>query len=180
MAVLHLVRHGEPDYEPVNSRGWPGAAADLSPLTPTGVEQAARAAAALDTAESKATYLVASPMTRALQTAAIIGHRLGLEVQVDFDLREWLCDDTFRWTHFDDVLAAYDDLNRCGGEWPPGEVKAWEPLSAVRRRVVEAVRRHVDRCEGALVVVCHAVVIRSLTGEDVVPLGAVRHYEFDR
>lgn len=159
----------------MNARGWPGAARDLAPLTPTGIEHAKAAAAEL--ANCGATYLVASPMTRALQTAAIIAHRLDLLVHVDFDLREWLCDDTFSWTGLGDVLAAYDDLNRHGGEWPPGAAKTWEPLSAVRNRTVEAIRRHSPEDGGSMIAVCHSVVIRSLTGEESVPLGAVRTYQ---
>ncbi len=177
MVLVHLVRHGEPDYEPINSRGWPGAAADLSQLTPTGIGQAEAAAAEL--AECGATYLVASPMTRALHTATIIGHRLGLSISVEFDLREWLCDDTFSWTGFRDVMAAYDDMNRVGGEWPPGETRSWEPLSSVRRRTVDALQRHAAQAHGPMIAVCHAVVIRSLTDEESVPLGAVRSYRTD-
>lgn len=177
MAVVHLARHGEPDYEPINSRRWPGAAADLSQLTPTGIQQAE--AAAVELAGAGATYLVSSPMTRALHTAAVIGHRLGLVISVDFDLREWLCDDTFILTSSADVMAAYDDMNRQGGEWPRGESRSWEPLSSVRRRAVGALQRHTDRADGPVIAVCHAVVIRSLTGEESVPLGAVRTYQPD-
>ncbi len=171
MAVVHLVRHGEPDYGPINSRRWPGAAADLSQLTPTGIQQAE--AAAVELAGAGASYLVSSPMTRALHTSAVIGHRLGLVISVDFDLREWLCDDTFSWTSSADVMAAYDDMNRHDGEWPGGEGKRWEPLSSVRRRAVDALRRHTNQADGAVIAVCHAVVIRSLTGEESPPLGTV-------
>ncbi|MBA3310161.1 MAG: histidine phosphatase family protein [Nocardioidaceae bacterium] len=172
MTTVYLVRHGEPDYEPVNSRGWPGAAADLSHLTPLGIRQSE--AAADELAECGAGYLVSSPMTRALHTATVIGHRLALPVRVEFELREWLCDDTFRWTSFAEVLAAYDELNECGGEWPPGESRRWEPLSAVRDRTMGALRRHAVQADGPFIAVCHAVVIRSLTGEESPPLGTVR------
>src|SRR3954453_3370414 len=37
---IYLVRHGEPDYEPIDSRGWPGMAADSAPLTAVGMKQA--------------------------------------------------------------------------------------------------------------------------------------------
>ena len=37
---IYLVRHGEPDYSPIDSRGWPGMAADSAPLTALGVKQA--------------------------------------------------------------------------------------------------------------------------------------------
>jgi hypothetical protein len=85
----------EADYSPIRERCWPGAVADLAPLTAGGSQQSMHAARQLATAG--ATAIVSSPMTRALQTAAIIGVHLGLKVEVDFDLREWLPDDTFSW-----------------------------------------------------------------------------------
>lgn len=38
MAVtqIYLVRHGEPDYEPIDSRGLPGTAADSAPSVRSG------------------------------------------------------------------------------------------------------------------------------------------------
>ena len=103
MATVYLVRHGEADYGPIRERRWPGAAADLAPLAASGSQQAMAAARQLATAG--AAMIVSSPMTRALHTAALIGGHLGLIVQVDFDLREWLPDDTFSWLDHADVAA---------------------------------------------------------------------------
>src|ERR1700754_4401922 len=89
---IYLVRHGEPDYEPIDSRGWPGMAADSAPLTTLGTKQAEELADLLS--GIGATYLVSSLFTRALHSAAIIGHRLALGVRVDYDLRDWLPDQT--------------------------------------------------------------------------------------
>src|SRR6266496_3026877 len=71
---IYLIRHGEPDYEPIDSRGWPGMAADSAPLSAVGMKQAEELADILSGV--RATYLVSSPFTRALHSAAIIGHRL--------------------------------------------------------------------------------------------------------
>ena len=92
MTQIYLIRHGEPDYTPVDSRGWPGMAADTAPLSPEGTKQAEALADLLS--GIGATYLVSSPFTRALHSAAIIGHRLALGVRVDYDLRDWLPDST--------------------------------------------------------------------------------------
>jgi broad specificity phosphatase PhoE len=86
MNHVHLVRHGEADFGPVNDRGWPGLASELAPLTPAGMAQAV--AAADELAGAGASYLVCSPATRALQTAAVIGHRLALGLHVEFELRQ--------------------------------------------------------------------------------------------
>jgi broad specificity phosphatase PhoE len=165
MTLVYLLRHGEADYQPVRERGWPGAAADLAPLSPAGVQQALRAAEKLSGAG--ATALVASPMTRALQTAAILAGRLGLPVSVEFDLREWLPDSTFSWRSVEEVRAAVSDFDAHGGEWPDGRPHAWEPLSHLRARCTAALQRAISGLPGhqVVIVVAHQMVIWSLTGD---------------
>ena len=178
MATVYLVRHGEADYGPIRERRWPGAAADLAPLTARGSQQAMAAARQLATAG--AAMIVSSPMTRALHTAALIGGHLGLIVQVDFDLREWLPDDTFSWLDHADIAAAAGDFERCGGEWPAGQRCAWEPLSQVRERATAALARqlpppHQDK---VLIAVCHEMVILALTGKPHTSTGTFRRISF--
>jgi broad specificity phosphatase PhoE len=165
MAMLYLLRHGEADYQPIRKRHWPGAAADLAPLSPLGVQQAHRAAEEL--ADVGATALVASPMTRALQTAAILAGHLSLPLSVQFDLREWLPDDTFRWRSVAEVHAAVNDFDAHDGEWPDGKPRAWEPLSHLRARCTAALRDALSELPGheVIVVVAHQMVIWSLTGD---------------
>ncbi len=164
MTAIYLLRHGEADYQPVRERQWPGSMADLAPLSARGQQQASAAAERL--AEVAATMLVCSPMTRALQTAAVVSCQLGLPIEIAFDLHEWLPDDTFSWHTHAEVLDYVDDFDSCGGEWPVGERRPWEPMSAVRRRASTALRAATasNPGDGALVAVCHEMVIRSLTG----------------
>ncbi len=165
MEPVYLLRHGEADYGLIRDRKWPGATADLAPLTALGIRQAAQAARQL--AALGATQIVSSPMTRALQTAAIVASSLGIPVEVEFDLREWLPDDTFSWRSHADVVAAVDDLDRCGGEWPAGQRRRWEPLSLVRKRAMAALARSAAQLDdgAVLVAACHEMVIRAVTGE---------------
>jgi broad specificity phosphatase PhoE len=175
---VYLLRHGEADYGPIRDRHWPGVIADLSPLTERGARQAAAAAAQLSGVA--ATAIVASPVTRALHTAAILVGHLRLPLAVDFDLREWLPDDTFSWREHADVLAAVRDFDRYGGEWPPGQRRGWEPLSALRERAMAALARSVSRLNGdaALIAVCHEMVIRAVTGERHTGTGEFRRVEW--
>lgn len=174
---LHLVRHGEADYQPIDSRGWAGLAADLAPLSEAGVKQAEAAADDLITAG--ATYLVSAPAARTLQTAAVIGHRLALGVRVEFDLHDWMPDRSGSWRGQAGVRAAYDDFVQHGGEWPDGGSRPWEPLSAVRERVTAALRRHARGTDGPVIVVCHSMVIRALTGDPETDPGGNRWYSLD-
>lgn len=165
MTVVYLLRHGEADYRPIDDRGWSGATAELAPLSDRGVLQAVEAAGQLSAVG--ATALVSSPVTRALQTAGILASRLGLLVTVQFELREWLPNDAYTWRSLADVRAALTDFDSCGGEWPAGERRAWEPLSAVRARTSAALHKVIadPGRHDVLIAVCHEMVIRSLTGQ---------------
>jgi broad specificity phosphatase PhoE len=173
MTMIYLLRHGEADYHPVRDRQWPGSMADLAPLSARGIQQAI--AAADELAGVGATTLVSSPFTRTMHTASFVASRLGLPVEVEFGLHEWLPDDTFGWQTHDEVLVQVRDFDAHDGEWPPGEHRPWEPLSVVRRRAGAAVRAAADRTPGgAVIAVCHETVIRSLTGARATATGQFR------
>lgn len=174
---IYLVRHGEPDYEPIDSRGLPGPAADSAPLTAVGMKQAEELADLLS--GIRATYLVSSPYTRALHSAAIIGHRLALGVKVDHDLRDWSPDHTGLWRGVADVHAAQAEFETYDGEWPDGIQRAWEPLSRVRERALAALARHTASTDGPVLAITHATVIRALTGERNTPHGGHEYYRYD-
>ena len=174
---IYLVRHGEPDYTPVDSRGWPGMAADTAPLSTAGAKQAEAVADLLS--GIGATYLVSSPFTRALQSAAIIGHRLALGVRVDYDLRDWLPDSTGSWRGTADVRAARAEFDEYGGEWPEGVPRPWEPRSRVRERARAALARHTASTDGPVLVITHALVIEALTGVPNTGHGTHEYYRYD-
>jgi broad specificity phosphatase PhoE len=178
MPVVYLLRHGEADYGHYERRGWPGATADLAPLSARGVREALAAAEGL--AGVGATVVVSSPMTRALQTAGIVAGYLGLPLEVQFDLHEWLPDETFSWRTYADVQAAVADFDACGWEWPPGERRAWEPLPRVRARATAALEAATAGLEpdDVLIAASHGIGIWSLTGARDTCTGQWRRIEF--
>jgi broad specificity phosphatase PhoE len=178
MTVVYLLRHGEADYGHYERRGWPGATADLAPLSPRGEREALAAADALS--EVGATAVVSSPMTRALQTAGIVAAYLGLPLEVEFDLHEWLPDETFSWRTYAEVQAASADFEACGFEWPPGERRTWEPLSQVRARATAALESATAGLadDDVLIAACHGFVIWSLTGIRGTDTGQWHRIEF--
>lgn len=155
----------------MNARRLTGAVNDLVDLTVVGIGQAEQAATELSTVG--ATRVVSSPMTRALQTAAVIATRLGLPLSVEFDLREWCPDTTYRWTTAAEAHTAYQDMLDCGGDWPAGQAREWEPLSAVRRRA-RAVVDQITADGRSAIAVCHGTVIHSLTGIVDTPFTGIR------
>lgn len=76
------MRHGQCVF---NEQGRIAGQLDSS-LTITGFAQASAAAEQLTASEAR--YLFSSDLTRAVQTAEVIGRRVGLEATIDPDLRE--------------------------------------------------------------------------------------------
>jgi broad specificity phosphatase PhoE len=176
MPSVFLVRHGEPGSAQIDAEGWWGPARDWAPLTAKGIEQAM--AAGRDLRQVRAHRIVASPMTRALQTASLIAAETHLPLTaVEIDLREWLPDSTLSWRSLSDVQALSSDFERCRGEWPSGETRLWEPLSSVRGRALNALRRQAAGHSEPFIAVCHATVIRALTGHFHTDFGGIRVLE---
>lgn len=113
-------------------------------------------------------------MTRALQTAMLVGAELRRPVTVVLDLREWLPDETYQWTTVAAVLENYAEmLSHVGKPRPAGAT--WEPLEALRHRARRALAPYVDGNQRVLAV-CHEVLIQALTGERRTGYAGVRPY----
>lgn len=86
MAVLHLVRHGESEW---NLAGRvQGQSPEAGGLTARGLDQAARTAGVLAGRHPGATAIFSSDLLRARQTADVLAEVLDLPVREDFRLRE--------------------------------------------------------------------------------------------
>jgi broad specificity phosphatase PhoE len=127
-------------------------------LTETGRRQAAEAGYRVGTLHPMA--LLSSPMTRALETAAIVGRRIGLDPVVEVELREWLPDRDMRWSTAAQVEATYEAML----EAPDLPSPPWETMDELRHRAWGALRPYFD-CAGPVIAVCHEVLIHALTGE---------------
>ena len=160
-----LLRHGQSEFNVVFSATKRDPGITDPRLTDLGRAQIAAAAEQL--AGQGVRRIVASPYTRALQTAAIAGERLGLPVLVDVAVRErcaFACDvGTPRtrlaeaWPHHD--LAALDEV-----WWPDGiETEAEIVTRAARFRAAMAA----DPAWRETLVVSHWGFILALTGEQL-------------
>jgi broad specificity phosphatase PhoE len=153
---IFLARHGETNdnLEPLRFQGFRD-----TPLNDTGRRQAAKLADRV--AEMGIASLWSSDLSRARETAEIVGARIGLEVRLDARLREG---DRGEWEGrlFRDVQR--DDPERYaewmrGGRWrfPGGE-----SLQDQQDRV-EATLEDIDRTgELPALVVCHGGSIRVM------------------
>lgn len=153
MATLLLVRHGETDWNA--ARRWQGHAD--RPLTERGREQARQLAAELE--DVAAVY--ASDLSRARETAEIVGGALGLPVTTRRDLRE-VDVGPFEGLTREEVDRQFPDAARLAEErgwgWEGGETPGH-----MAERVFAALREIADAHAGERVlVVLHGGNIRAV------------------
>jgi uncharacterized phosphatase len=154
MTELYLVRHGETDWN--RARRIQGST-DI-PLNATGREQAATTGRLL--ARRNWDAIIASPLSRAFETASIIARETGLPLPTALDAL---------------VERNYGEAEGLTGHeidrrFPPGtEVPGRETREQVTDRVLPALLALADEHPGqAIIVVSHGGVIRSV-------LNAVEH-----
>jgi probable phosphoglycerate mutase len=155
---LVLLRHGE---TPLSAERRFSGLGDPD-LTPNGLAQAAAAAEKLSRDPYRPDVIIASPLTRARQTAQAVAARTGLDYEVDEDLRET---DFGAWEGH-----TFTEVQR---RWPT-ELAAWltdpdtpppggESFTAVAHRVERAQQRLKDTYEGrTILVVSHVTPIKTL------------------
>jgi broad specificity phosphatase PhoE len=152
---LYLARHGETDdnREPIRVQGFTD-----TPLNDTGRRQAAELAGRLEPLGLASLW--SSDLSRARETAEIVGSRLGLPVQLDPRLREA---NRGRWEgrRFIDIERECPDLyaawRRAGASFrfPGGE-----SLLEQSDRVIAALEAIGASSELPVLVVCHGGSIR--------------------
>ncbi len=167
-----FIRHGEPNKSLVDERGFIGMGRDMAPLSELGIEQAKKAAE--DEQLKGCQLIVASPYTRALQTAAIISKRTNLDIRVEVDLHEFVPDKTFQVKGEDENKALHKDFMKCLGEYPQDETRKWETITEIIRRTKPIMDKYVDLGYEKIAVVAHGGVIRRYTG-----VGLISHCEVD-
>jgi len=135
MTVFFLIRHGDTDWSfmclrtclCVSTRNHRyqlnGEYRDLPSLTPIGIKQASDISKNIKL--EKAEFILSSPYTRALQTAAIISKNTSLDITVEYDLREWQPDLNLEISNQTQLKNAIEDYEKENGIYPPNVSKPW-------------------------------------------------------
>ncbi len=168
-----FIRHGEQNYDICDERGFIGQGRDMAPLTDVGVEQAE--AVSKDSILVGSEIIISSPYTRALQTAAIISKNIGLPIQVEVDLHEFIPDKTFTFKGKEESYLLHKDFCDCHGSYPAGETRKWETIDEIIARVMPVLKKYIKY--NKIIVVAHGGVIRRFVG-----IGNIEHckaYEVD-
>ena len=145
-----FLRHGETDW---NARGWSQGNVDV-PLNAAGRAQAVAAAQLL--VGRGIASIVASPLSRAHDTAIVAGQALGLPVEIEQELREV----SFGVQEAQPMAGAWFDEWVTGVATPEGA----EPFVELRARAVAAITRALAR-PAPVLVVAHGALFRALRAE---------------
>lgn len=148
-----FLRHGETDW---NAKGLSQGNVDI-PLNPTGIAQAHSAAALL--ARRGIRSIVASPLSRAHDTAKTAAAIIGRDIALDEELKE----NSFGVQEGQPMAAWFDDW--VGGVATP---EGAEPFMDLRARAVRAVNRALMH-ESPVLVVAHGALFRALRAEMNLP-----------
>jgi probable phosphoglycerate mutase len=162
-AVLHLIRHGQSEW---NLAGRvQGQSPHAGPLTPAGRAEAERSARLIADRHPRADRIVASDLDRARETADIIAAILGLPVEHDPDLREQHLGD-LEGRRFAEPTGAGTVQDTVDGLWryPHRRPGDGESIAELYLRVRRALARYAaTRCGRELVLVTHGGPVRVAT-----------------
>jgi broad specificity phosphatase PhoE len=173
MTTYYLIRHGEPTYQPVDERKFIGHGRDLAPLTINGMEQLK--ATAKDNRLKDCDIIIASPYTRALQSAAVISKELGIDIVVEVDLHEWIPDIVnFQHKTSEDCFALCRDFDSHKGIPPKDQIKVWETAENMKNRMEKVLEKYSEYKK--VIVVCHGMVIRTVKYQDKIAHGEIIEY----
>lgn len=162
MTQFYFIRHGEQDWDSIEKYNLKGQAIDLIPLTDNGIKQAKEASK--DVRIGNSDIIISSPYTRALQTASIISKETGVDLHVEFDLREWQSDLNFNYDSKDQLIELWHDYTMHGGVYPQGELKLWETKENLRKRINSVLVRYLNYSK--VTVVAHAEIFAALVPVD--------------
>ena len=172
---LILIRHGQPDYSEVEERKFIGHGRDLAKLSELGKEQAEKVSK--DKRLAGAELILASPYTRALQTAAIISRNTGIPIEVETDLMEWMPDLTFTYRGPKDITQLDAEITMYKGEWNERCEHHWESFSSVGKRAFDVIRKYMDYHK--IIVVAHGILMRQFMFMEDIPNCGVIEMEFN-
>ena len=139
MATFYLIRHGKPDYTYGDTHGFIGQGHDFAPLKQDRIKEVIETSK--DVRLKNAQIIVASPYTRALQTASIISKETGLEIVVEPDIREWQPDLTYQYKNSDEMKGYYKEY--------------------IENRVMSVIEKYKEKYD-TVIVVAHKMAFQSI------------------
>ena len=166
-----FVRHGEPDYRVLEERAYSGFGMDLAPLSEKGRKQAK------DLCQNplfqSADLLVASAVTRALETASYLACATGLPLRVEALLHEWQVYET-GIENFETARCLFLENK---GELLPNSPVQYETAIEMKSRFLECMAKY--REHQTVVVVAHRMLMRQFVPNETIDFCQVIECEIE-
>lgn len=171
---LLMIRHGEPCYSNVKELGL---VSYLGELTPLGIAQAENVAK--DERLKGADIILASPFTRALQTAAIISRETQIKLEVEPAFHEIILDVSHQFSLIESYTkSSYKEFVKKQGIRDSECEYRWESLEHIASRAYPAMKKYLNYDK--VIVIAHAALIRTFGyQEQDFPYCGVFEREFD-
>ncbi|HEM4153383.1 TPA: histidine phosphatase family protein [Streptococcus suis] len=175
MQIL-FVRHSEPDYSMFdqhdNPRLYAGFGRDLAPLTEKGRTLAQEIAS--NPIFSQAQVVIASSVTRALETATYIAHAQQLPLLVEPFFHELRPDMTGQNASQDEAVLAHRLFLENGGAVPETSSARYETAAEMRERFLQALEKY--QAYDRIVIVCHGMLIRQFVPKETIAYCEILEY----
>ncbi|MGU7886835.1 histidine phosphatase family protein [Streptococcus suis] len=175
MQIL-FVRHSEPDYSMFdqhdNPRLYAGFGRDLAPLTEKGRTLAQEIAS--NPIFSQAQVVIASSVTRALETATYIAQAQQLPLLVEPFFHEWRPDLTGQNTSQDEAVLAHRLFWENGGAVPESSPVRYETAAEMKERFLQALEKY--QAYDRIVIVCHGMLIRQFVPKETIAYCEILEY----
>lgn len=167
--MFYFIRHGQTDYSERNTKIYQGFGVHLAKLSETGIQQIQKTAK--DPRLKTASLILSSPYTRAVQTAAILSKELGIDIVIETDLHEWIANKDFIYP--DDLSSDnyFSEYMKNHGKYPAGEEKPWETAEAIRKRVLQVLKKY-SQYEN-VIITGHGLMIQAVTEKDLPSCGEI-------
>ncbi len=169
---IFMIRHGKADYSYGDNHNFIGHGHDLAILDENHIQDVI--ITSKDERLKQADLIVASPYTRALQTAAIISKETGLDIKIEHDLREWEPDSKYLYKA-DETKGIYKEYIKNNGVHPSDKNVDWESKENLKNRVLSVIEKYKDNHE-CIIFVFHQMAIQSITNKEKVSPAEIVEY----